>query len=302
MAHLLEVATGFRSGDPFAAGAGRAEAGVRPGARHDADRAAARAKVAELAGAGAPEHARMLGLGRVSYRTLIRWENAPPAVGLIGCADDRWLREAAAIRASPRRSGRRSSRSARRPCSGSKISMRDPGAHDPPVRAGEVRRRRAGPQLPETLRPGLAGVVRAGRCPPALCPLGRGSRPTNGHVLVHRPGQVVALDTTRAAGDGPRERVRRPGEGAPHPRPGRLHALAGRVPAHAGLGHLGGRGDAAARRDDAAADARRTGERTWNGPTRASLPRWSPSSPGTRSPGLPFFTPETVTTDHGVGL
>ena len=26
---------------------------------------------------------------------------------------------------------------------------------------------------------------------------------------------------------------------------------------------------------------------------------WSPSSPGTGSPGLPFFAPETVTTDHG---
>jgi len=35
----------------------------------------------------------MLGLNAVSYWTLIRWENARRRFGLIGCADERWLRE-----------------------------------------------------------------------------------------------------------------------------------------------------------------------------------------------------------------
>jgi hypothetical protein len=51
-----------------------------------------RAKVAELKALD-PEHARVLGLNAVSYHTLIRWENARRRFGLVGCADDRWLRE-----------------------------------------------------------------------------------------------------------------------------------------------------------------------------------------------------------------
>jgi hypothetical protein len=47
--------------------------------------------VAELAALD-PQHTRLLGLGSVGYRTLIRWENARRRFGLIGCADDRWLR------------------------------------------------------------------------------------------------------------------------------------------------------------------------------------------------------------------
>src|SRR4029077_14823997 len=39
------------------------------------------------------EQARLLGLDHVGYRTLIRWENGRRRAGLVGCADDRWLRE-----------------------------------------------------------------------------------------------------------------------------------------------------------------------------------------------------------------
>lgn len=49
------------------------------------------AKVAELA-ALEPEEARLLGLAKVGYRTLIRWEIRRRQFGPIGCADDRWLR------------------------------------------------------------------------------------------------------------------------------------------------------------------------------------------------------------------
>jgi hypothetical protein len=45
-----------------------------------------------------------------------------------------------------------------------------------------------------------------------------------------------------AAGPGPRDGIQRAGRGAPQPRAGLLHALAGRVPDHAGLGEVGGRG------------------------------------------------------------
>jgi hypothetical protein len=49
-----------------------------------------RAKVAQLAALGRDE-ARLLGLDRVGYRTLIRWELRRRGFGAVGCADDRWL-------------------------------------------------------------------------------------------------------------------------------------------------------------------------------------------------------------------
>lgn len=38
------------------------------------------------------EQARLLGLDRAGYRTLIRWAARRRQVGAVGCADDRWLR------------------------------------------------------------------------------------------------------------------------------------------------------------------------------------------------------------------
>jgi len=54
------------------------------------------AKVAELTGLRErdPQHARMLDLEHVSLRTLIRLEVQRRRFGVIGCADDRWLRQA----------------------------------------------------------------------------------------------------------------------------------------------------------------------------------------------------------------
>lgn len=45
-----------------------------------------------------PQHAKLLGLGSVGYRTLIRWENARRRFGLVGCADDRCLRRSGGTR------------------------------------------------------------------------------------------------------------------------------------------------------------------------------------------------------------
>jgi hypothetical protein len=36
-----------------------------------------------------PDQARLLGLDKVGYRTLIRWESGRRRFGAIGCADDR---------------------------------------------------------------------------------------------------------------------------------------------------------------------------------------------------------------------
>ncbi|GLX48801.1 hypothetical protein Shyhy01_17510 [Streptomyces hygroscopicus subsp. hygroscopicus] len=53
--------------------------------------------MAELAALD-PAHAKLLGLGSVGYRTLIRWEDARRRFGLVGCADDRWLRRSGGTR------------------------------------------------------------------------------------------------------------------------------------------------------------------------------------------------------------
>ncbi|MGJ5829632.1 transposase [Streptomyces ossamyceticus] len=85
--HLLEVETGFRSGDPLAARPGE------PRPQYDPDRTTVSerrwAKVAELR-AMDPVHAEALALDQVSYRTLIRWESGRRADPVMGCADNRW--------------------------------------------------------------------------------------------------------------------------------------------------------------------------------------------------------------------
>ncbi|MFI6525566.1 hypothetical protein [Streptomyces uncialis] len=89
MAHLLEVGTGFRSGNPEDPGPGEPRPCYDPAVTTLTERRWA--KVAELAAMDRHE-ARLLGLDRVGYRTLIRWERGRERSGLIGCADDRWLR------------------------------------------------------------------------------------------------------------------------------------------------------------------------------------------------------------------
>jgi hypothetical protein len=90
VAHLLEVATGFRSGDRLRPGPGEPKPQYDPDATTLTSRRLA--KAAELQ-AMDRQQAKLLGLDAAGYRTLIRWENARRRFGLIGCADDRWLRE-----------------------------------------------------------------------------------------------------------------------------------------------------------------------------------------------------------------
>src|ERR1017187_6078707 len=84
----------------------------------------------------------------------------------------------------------------------------EPGEEDPPVRAGEVRRTGGDPVVGDAAA-GLAGAVRARWFPAALRPVGargpnrgreevagRGPNATGERVVIHRPGQVVALAST----------------------------------------------------------------------------------------------------------
>lgn len=191
LAHLLEVATGFRSGDPLHPGLGEPKPEYDPATTTLTGRRLA--KVEELAALDA-HHAKLLGLGSVGYRTLIRWENARRRFGLAGCADDRWLRSSGGTRTASEevREAVFAVREETRRMA--KVSMR---TKDRLIR--QYVRETFGPQTKvpsyDTLRrlwqewfgPGGARqrYIRSADLPEK-----------DGHVLVHRPGQVVALDTT----------------------------------------------------------------------------------------------------------
>ena len=202
MAHLLEVATGFRSGDPLRPGPGEPKPGYDPDTTTLTGRR--RAKVAEL-GALDRQQAKLLGLDAVSLHTLIRWETARRQFGLAGCADDRWLRESGG-HPSVTEEVREAILAVREETlRGAKVSMR---TKDRMIR--QYVRETFGPAAAGSdERPGPAPEVPSYR---TLCRVWKewfgpgGARQRyarsaelpvkNGHVVIHRPGQVVALDTT----------------------------------------------------------------------------------------------------------
>ena len=79
--HLLEAETGFRSGDPSRPQPGEPKPEYDPATTTLTQRR--HAKVAELRALDA-DQAGLLGLDRVGYRTLIRWELAASPVGAAG--------------------------------------------------------------------------------------------------------------------------------------------------------------------------------------------------------------------------
>src|SRR6266849_653819 len=89
VAHLLEAETGFRSGDPLNPEPGEPRPGYGPRTTMLGQRR--RAKAAELSALG-PDEAALLGLGQVSERTLRRMAAAWKDKGPAGCIDGRWLR------------------------------------------------------------------------------------------------------------------------------------------------------------------------------------------------------------------
>jgi hypothetical protein len=191
MAHLLEVATGFRGGDRLRPGPGEPKIEYNPDTTTLTSRR--RAKVAEL-NALDRQQAKLLALDAVSYHTLIRWENARRRFGLIGCADDRWLRE-----------------SGGHPTISEEVREAIFAVREETLRGATVTMRTKDRMIhqyvretfgPETPVPGYRTLCRIWRewsgpggarqryARSAALPM------KNGLVVVHRPGQVVALDTT----------------------------------------------------------------------------------------------------------
>ena len=190
-AHLMEAEKGYRSGDPLRPGPGE----PRPQYDPDTTTVTARrlAKVAELAAMDRQE-ARALALDRVGVRTLIRWEARRHVDGLIGCADDRWLRE-----------------SGGHPSVGAEVREAIHAVRAETLHSAKVSMRTRERKIRQYVREQFGDEVGV----PSYWVLGRVWREwfgtgrqrqryarssqlpeKGGYVLIDRPGQVVALDTT----------------------------------------------------------------------------------------------------------
>jgi hypothetical protein len=198
LAHVLEAETGYRSGDPFR------PAPDEPRPQYDPERvpsvrARRLTKVAELTELRRwdPQAAKQLGLHQISVRTLERFAADIRRFGPVGCADDRWIR---------RRDGHRSITepvreaifAVRAEClHRSRVSMktkermihqyvREVFGDEVAVPSSETLRLvwhewfGPGGSRQRYARSAAAAEVNA----------------TGHHVVIHRPGQVVAMDTT----------------------------------------------------------------------------------------------------------
>ena len=192
MAHLLEVETGYRSGDPLRAEPGEPKPCYDPAVTSLTQRRLAKAE--ELAALDT-EHARLLGLHRVGLRTLIRWDTRRRDVGAIGCADDRWLRPMIGRHVSDQ--VREAIHAVHTEClHRSRISMvtKERLIHQYVLEQFGPEATQQIPSYPTLRRVWLEWFGPTG---------GRqryvrsAAKTTSGeHVVVHRPGQVVALDST----------------------------------------------------------------------------------------------------------
>jgi hypothetical protein len=197
VSHLLEVETGFRGGDPLRPGSGEPRPQFDPETTSLMQRRQAKAEELARESERNPEQARLLGLDHVSFRTLCRWERERRRFGAIGCTDGRWLR-----RCGPRWSITdvvREAISAVRAetLHRSKLSMA--------TRArliAQYVRERCGPDVPVPSPKTLARAWRelfgsgGSRQRYARSAAGVEAHSSGRPVVVQRPGQVVALDTT----------------------------------------------------------------------------------------------------------
>jgi hypothetical protein len=192
LAHLLETETGFRGGDARDPAPGEPRPGYDPARTTLGQRR--QAKVAELAALGTGE-ARLLGLGQVSERTLKRMAASWRQHGPAGCIDGRWLRGShgrpsiteeirEAIFAVRAESLHRSKMTMQARC----------------VQVHQYVREKFGPDtsVPSywTLRAVWLEWFGPGGARQRYARSAAAVDTSRAHVVVHRPGQVVALDTT----------------------------------------------------------------------------------------------------------
>lgn len=190
-AHLLEVGTGFRSGDRLRPGPGEPRPQYDPDTTTLTERRVA--KVAELAALDRHE-ARVLALDKVSLRTLIRWEGAREREGLIGCADERWLRESGGHPSVSAEVREAIHEVRRETLHRAKVSMRTQDRMIRQYVREEFGEEVAVPSYAVLRRVWIewfgSGRQRQRYARSAQLPT------KGGFVLIDRPGQVVALDTT----------------------------------------------------------------------------------------------------------
>lgn len=216
MEHLREVETGFRSGDPLDALPHEPRPQYDPDTTTLTQRRLAKAGELRKAAAEAPAQAKANGLHQVSLRTLVRWDTARAKYGPVGVADDRWLREATGHTISPEVREALFAVYAESSDRRSKLTMRDKerlihqyvrevfdsagaepaggeATYADPADAPQV-------EIPgyDTLRAiwkewfGSSGA----RQRYARSAAKAKQYATGRHIVVHRPGQVVALDST----------------------------------------------------------------------------------------------------------
>ncbi|HET9969931.1 MAG TPA: transposase [Streptosporangiaceae bacterium] len=191
-AHLMETETGYRGGSPLHALPGEPRPEYDPAVTTLRQRRLA--KAAEMAALGA-DSAAVLGLARISERTLARWAGQCRRYGITGCIDGNWLR-----RGGERPSITEQVREAIYAVHGeclhrSRVSM---ATKDRLIR--QYAREKFGPEadVPSywTLRRTWAEWFGPGRARQRYARSAARLPATGGHVVIHRPGQVVALDTT----------------------------------------------------------------------------------------------------------
>ena len=191
-AHLMETETGYRSGSPLHALPGEPRPDYDPSVTTLGQRRLA--KVAEMAALGA-DSAAMLGLARISERTLTRWAGQCRRYGITGCIDGNWLRRGAE-RPSITGQVREAIYAVHGEClHRSRVSM---ATKDRLIR--QYIRERFGPEVAVpsywTLRRAWAGWFGPGGARQRYARSAARLPVTGEHVVIHRPGQVVALDTS----------------------------------------------------------------------------------------------------------
>ncbi|WP_405144381.1 transposase [Sphaerisporangium sp. NBC_01403] len=194
-AHLMEAETGYRSGERLRRLSGEPRPAYDPETTTLTQRR--EAKVTELRALPA-EEARMLGLERVSVRSLKRWAANTRRYGVSGCISGNWLRRSGG-RPTITQEIREAIFAVRQETlHRSRISMK--------AKEGLIHQyveEKFGPDTPVPTYVTLWRVWREwfgpGGTRQKYARSAARLEGTGGHVVVHRPGQVVALDTTEMA-------------------------------------------------------------------------------------------------------